>query len=150
WNPTKLTPTEWIYSTQDAPPTPGIHYVLQLPAARRLITEGGILWRIALQWGQSSVFQASLSGPSAQALHYVAGETLPFLQLFDDGLSSPTVKVLLGVQSNGYSLWPPTELLEHSKGWFGHWTPELESWFQQRAQAISAGTAKVQSISQWR
>ncbi|TFK61567.1 hypothetical protein BDN72DRAFT_903987 [Pluteus cervinus] len=128
----------------------GIRMILSLPRARRLVAEGGILWRIALCWGSPSLYNECLYGPSALALHYRVGETHPERELFDDGLSSQTLSIVLGVQDNNRSMWPHPDLLEYSQQWYGIWTESLEVWFQKRVQEIISGQAKPLSVSEWR
>ncbi|TFK57851.1 hypothetical protein BDN72DRAFT_907411 [Pluteus cervinus] len=124
--------------------------ILSLPRARRLIAEGGILWRLALCWGSPSLYNECLYGPSPLALHYRIGETHPDLELFDDGLSTETLNIVLGVQDNNRSMWPHPDILEYSKKWYGIWTGSLEDWFQKRAQEIISGEAKALCITDWR
>ncbi|TFK61537.1 hypothetical protein BDN72DRAFT_904018 [Pluteus cervinus] len=127
----------------------GVRSVLRLPRARRLILEGGLLWRIALQWDGPMLYQICLHGPSPLALHYRIGETHPNLELFDDDLPDSVMNILLGVQDNGLSLWPSPALLECSRKWYGLWNEDLEKWFQARASLISSGTAKAHSDLEW-
>ncbi|TFK61744.1 hypothetical protein BDN72DRAFT_863365 [Pluteus cervinus] len=122
----------------------GVRTMLRLPRARRLILEGGLLWRIALQWDGMSLYQICLNGPSPLALHYRVGETHPDLELFDDGLPDSMINILLGVQDNGSSFWPSPALLEYGGRWYGLWNGDLETWFQRQASKISAdGVAEI-------
>ncbi|TFK69148.1 hypothetical protein BDN72DRAFT_897537 [Pluteus cervinus] len=127
----------------------GVRGVLRLPRARRLILEGGLLWRIALQWDGPMLYQICLNGPSPVALHYRIGETHPDLELFDDDLPDSVMNILLGVQENGLSMWPSPALLEYSRKWYGLWNEDLEAWFQARASLISSGAAKACSDLEW-
>ncbi|TFK69146.1 hypothetical protein BDN72DRAFT_897535 [Pluteus cervinus] len=130
--------------------TEGVRSILRLPRARRLILEGGLLWRIALQWDGMSLYQIGLNGPSPLALHYRVGETHPDLELFDDALPDPVMNILLGVQDNGSSFWPSPALLEYGAKWYGLWNNDLENWFQHQASKISSGEARTYSKSEWR
>lgn len=77
--------------------------MLQRPHARRFLAEGGLLWRIALQYGPIDLYTAALLGPSSTATvygrKYIAEWT-------EDILNDRKVGALVGNTLRSGSFWP--------------------------------------------
>ncbi|KAG2082630.1 hypothetical protein BD769DRAFT_1300352, partial [Suillus cothurnatus] len=111
-----------------------VHTLLQLPRARRFLTMGGIVWRIALHYGPSELFASAISGPSSDAttlIHCESHETL-----VDDYVSDEDISLLLGITDRG-SLWPTLDLWEKNENWSGEWGAKSERWFTARIREIA-------------
>lgn len=112
-----------------------VRAMLNLPFARRFLSMGGILWRIALHYGPKSLFAAALSGPSTDA--YVHGHVNRIGGEIDDMVTDADIALLLGT-TEGFSLWPPADIFERYEKWQGEWSHEWEAWFQKRLQGIQS------------
>ncbi|KAH7903863.1 hypothetical protein BJ138DRAFT_1119975 [Hygrophoropsis aurantiaca] len=98
-----------------------VYNMLLRPHAQRFLTTGGLLWRIALQFGPSYLYQSALMGPSVDASLHLAGGYLPDSGEIDDSVSDSEIGVLLGAMRGVDSdqqlyAWPPLSLWEAS-GW---------------------------------
>ncbi|KAH7905688.1 hypothetical protein BJ138DRAFT_1118245 [Hygrophoropsis aurantiaca] len=130
--------------------------LMMRPHARRFLTMGGLLWRIALEFGPPGLYQAALAGPSIDTTFYNAGEYLPATGETDDTVSDEEVDVLLGgYDGPGYrqrlSLWPPLKMLTDSGRWTGEWTETNETWFAGRVALIRAKSLLAfQSYKTWK
>ncbi|KAG2028402.1 hypothetical protein BDR03DRAFT_1019859 [Suillus americanus] len=121
--------------------------LLCLPYARRFVTMGGILWRIALHYGPPSLLSAALSGPSTDSyMHYHVDHAGPHI---DDTVTQADIDLLLGVTSKG-SFWPTLDIWAKSQKWHGEWSVENESWFQERLRVMhSLKKEAVVKRGQW-
>ncbi|KDQ49249.1 hypothetical protein JAAARDRAFT_201035 [Jaapia argillacea MUCL 33604] len=104
--------------------------LLGRPHMRRVWKEGGLLWRIAIQYGSPDLGMLSLMGPSDHAILQDIVHYEDCSNLVDDAVTQQEQQLLLGYVDNGSSLWPPLDLFEKWKDWKGFWTPGLEKWFQ--------------------
>ena len=108
--------------------------VLSRPNARRFLTYGGLLWRLALHYSEAQTSQdllvAALSGPSALA-------SLVEVGLYDDEVCEEEIAALVGTAADGFTLWPPEAVFYRSDRWTGRWTPDNESWFQKHLLKMS-------------
>jgi hypothetical protein len=125
-----------------------VHTLLQLPRARRFLTMGGIVWRIALHYGPSELFASAISGPSSDAttlIHCESHETL-----VDDYVSDEDISLLLGITDRG-SLWPTLDLWEKNENWSGEWGAKSERWFTARIREIARGSrSAILTRQQWK
>lgn len=125
-----------------------VHTLLQLPRARRFITMGGILWRIALHYGPSQLFASAISGPSSDALNLNRCEAHD--ALVDDCVSDEDISLLLGVTDRG-SVWPTLDLWEKNENWSGEWGEKCERWFTGRIREIARGSPSAMlTRQQWK
>ncbi|KAG2107600.1 hypothetical protein DEU56DRAFT_688819, partial [Suillus clintonianus] len=127
-----------------------VQILLQQPHARRFLTMGGILWRIALHYGPSGFFSSAISVPSADAslhLHFDQGADPTVV---DDRLSDAEISLLLGITENG-SIWPTLEIWEKNEHWSGEWNAKAERWFQAHIREISTGSHfAIRTRKQWK
>ncbi|KAG1883314.1 hypothetical protein F4604DRAFT_1920517 [Suillus subluteus] len=79
--------------------TARVRELLCLPFARRFLTQGGILWRIALQFGPNTLVQEALVGPSSAVTLWRSGESVG--NLWDDFITPEEINTLLGRSSSG-------------------------------------------------
>ncbi|KAG1885362.1 uncharacterized protein F5891DRAFT_905367, partial [Suillus fuscotomentosus] len=111
-----------------------VRELLLLPYARRFLTMGGIIWRIALHYGPDHLFSAALSGPSTDA--YVHGNIQRNGTHIDDAVFPQDIQLLLGVAADNSSLWPPLDIFDRYQKWTGEWTALWETWFMDRVSMI--------------
>ncbi|KAG1863253.1 hypothetical protein DFJ58DRAFT_912422 [Suillus subalutaceus] len=111
-----------------------VRELLLRPYARRFLTMGGIIWRIALHYGPDHLFAAALSGPSTDA--YVHGNVERNGTHVDDAVFPQDIQLLLGVAVDMSSLWPPLDIFHRYQKWNGEWTPQWETWFMTRIALI--------------
>ncbi|KAG2031211.1 hypothetical protein BDR03DRAFT_1016298 [Suillus americanus] len=162
--PSSLVPLPWdglesVHGTFHADPPnfhlalcqyPGnpIHSLLQLPQARRFVTMGGIMWRIALHYGPPKLFALAISGPSSNASMLIHCES--HNSLVDDTVSDEDISLLLGITDCG-SLWPTLDLWEKNENWSGEWGAKSERWFTAHIREIARGSpSTVLSRQQWK
>ncbi|KAG1722730.1 uncharacterized protein EDB91DRAFT_1088025 [Suillus paluster] len=111
-----------------------VRALLQLPYARRFLTMGGIVWRVALHYGPPSLFSAALSGPSIDAyMHHRVDRVGSDI---DDTVTPDAVALLLGTSLTGRSVWPPHDTFERFQKWHGEWSEGWEDWFNKRITAL--------------
>ncbi|KAG1717613.1 uncharacterized protein EDB91DRAFT_1259493 [Suillus paluster] len=111
-----------------------VRALLQLPYARRLLSMGGILWRIALHYGPASLISAALSGPSTDACMHLRADRVG--SDIDDTVTPDAIALLLGTTRTGHSLWPPVDIFDRYQFWQGEWSPKWEEWFNGRIAGI--------------
>ena len=108
--------------------------ILSRPNARRFLTYGGILWRLALHYSDSSTPQdlvvSALNGPTIAASLVDPG-------LYDDEVTDEEIAALLGTNTRGLTIWPPESVFCASDRWAGCWTTDNEAWFQKHLLKIS-------------
>lgn len=124
-----------------------VRTLLCYPYARRFLTMGGIVWRIALHYGPSSLLPAALSGPSTDAyIHYHVDHAGPYI---DDTVSQADINLLLGLTNKG-SFWPNLDIWTKTQKWHGEWSSENEVWFQDRLRDMhSQKEGAVLTHAQW-
>ncbi|KAH7918335.1 hypothetical protein BV22DRAFT_1134670 [Leucogyrophana mollusca] len=159
--PTYLQTTDAVMSKKDLAEActeylSTVTMVLMRPHARRLLTMGGLLWRIALEYGPPTLYHAALAGPSIDTTLYNSGEYLPESGETDDTVSETEIEVLLGGLEGATTrqrlyLWPSLEMFENSGRWTGEWSARNESWFKSRTALIAGRSpAAFQSRKAWR
>ncbi|KAG1842544.1 hypothetical protein F4604DRAFT_1508933, partial [Suillus subluteus] len=107
--------------------------LLLLPYARRFLTMGGLIWRIALYYGPH-LFTNALLGPSSDA--YIHNATDRMGLDMDDMVTEDDIALLLGTTTDKHSLWPPLDVWGRYQQWTGEWSEYWETWFQKRVSAI--------------
>ncbi|KAG1863907.1 hypothetical protein F4604DRAFT_1929029 [Suillus subluteus] len=127
-----------------------VQALLQQPNARRFLTMGGIIWRIALHYGPAGLFATAISGPSIDAavhLHFDEGGDRTTL---DDRVSKAEISLLLGIAENG-SIWPTLDIWERNEHWSGEWSAKAERWFQSRIRQIETSSHfSLRTRKQWK
>ncbi|KAG2038741.1 hypothetical protein BDR03DRAFT_1009492 [Suillus americanus] len=127
-----------------------VQALLQQPNARRFLTMGGVIWRIALHYGPAGFFAAASSGPSVDAtvhLHFDEGDDHTTV---DDRVSEAEIALLLGITENG-SIWPTLDIWERNEHWCGEWNAKSERWFQFRIRQIeSSAHFSLHTRKQWK
>ena len=123
--------------------------ILRRPYARRFLTKGGLLWRIAREWGPPQLYAAALTGPSTDASIWHRDDHDYVTSTVDDEITSGDINALLGCTDNNYSFWPP---LEYWNAWHnGEWSAPNEAWFLKHAEVIRSGShGCARNRSQWR
>ncbi|KAG1740273.1 hypothetical protein EDB19DRAFT_1828494 [Suillus lakei] len=124
--------------------------LLGRPYACRFLSLGGILWRLALQFGPADLIDRALAGPSSDVTDWASGDMLDW---FCDDMVTPADKgILLGCSLRGSeTCWPPYDLWDASTEWTGHWTDDNESWFQSHLSNLSDGRLDAPKSRQvWR
>ncbi|KAG1740274.1 hypothetical protein EDB19DRAFT_1908447 [Suillus lakei] len=119
-----------------------VQQLLDRPFARCFLTVGGIIWRIALQFGPKTLIQEALSGPSSDVTHWKSGETLD--DLWDDTVTPAELEILLGQGlENSVTCWPPHDIWTSSTRWSGFWSEKDEAWFQLQLANLSSGNTEA-------
>ncbi|KAG1893740.1 uncharacterized protein F5891DRAFT_985561 [Suillus fuscotomentosus] len=119
-----------------------VQQLLDRPFARRFLTVGGIIWRIALQFGPKTLIQEALSGPSSDVTRWKSGETLD--DLWDDTVTPAELEILLGQGlENSVTCWPPHDIWTSSTRWSGFWSEKDEAWFQLQLANLSSGNTEA-------
>ncbi|EIM85170.1 uncharacterized protein STEHIDRAFT_158858 [Stereum hirsutum FP-91666 SS1] len=116
-----------------------VQEVLSRPNAIRALHSGGLLWRIAVEYGSMTLMEAAVRGPSDIATVYRRGRTYPLpVPSTTDHLSEQEVNALVGMTDNGTSVWPSLTVFEGpgSIMWDGEWSLETERWFRRRLNAL--------------
>lgn len=132
----------------------GVRTILARPHARAALTRGGLIARIALEFGLTAAHV--LQGPSAEVtrfgtrneLHVPGGRTL-----IDDYLTDAEIGILLGTVGPRarYSLWPSEHVF--ARAWwqdFDEWTAEHDDWFTERLLEIRSAHHASLNNRQWR
>lgn len=132
----------------------GVRTILARPHARAALTRGGLIARIAQEFGLTAAHV--LQGPSSEvtrigtrnALQVPGGRTL-----IDDYLTDAEVAILLGVVGPRarYSLWPTEHVF--ARAWwqdYDEWTAEHDDWFTERLLEIRSAHHASLNARQWR
>jgi hypothetical protein len=117
-----------------------VQALLRRPYARRFLTMGGILWRLALQFGPPSLLNDALAGPSLDVTTWGIGEVNG--QSWDDSVTAADIAMLIGVSGTG-SCWPPHDVWNSSCRWKGFWSDADEQWFQSHLGNLSSGNTEA-------
>ncbi|VDC04154.1 unnamed protein product [Peniophora sp. CBMAI 1063] len=122
--------SEWLIQVED---------LLNMPRARQFIRDGGIAWRIALQFGPPHLAASVLAGPSTEARSPLPGEQWHGADVVVDRPTTEDYELLIG-RAGGRSWWPHPDEWDANVG-PGEWTLGLERWFQARLRGsdISEG-----------
>ncbi|VDC02742.1 unnamed protein product [Peniophora sp. CBMAI 1063] len=126
---------EWVHDVVE---------VLRRPNARAFLWDGGILWRLALEFRSDLLAEAG-SGPSASASLLPAPWPGSFVS---DTLSSAEVNLVIGRRADGLSWWPHPDTWDAGLS-IGEWWTVHEDWFSVRLQAIIAGDAVPLADTAW-
>jgi hypothetical protein len=130
--------------------------LLQQENARAFLERGGLVWRIALEFGGPRLWQDVFKGPSVFCVDARIGERSPDVSFIGESIVDSDLDLLLGVlykpESPSYakSLFPPYAMFEQSPHWMGVWTADNEDWFQKILGQLYEGTLKAQPRHYWR
>jgi hypothetical protein len=112
-----------------------VREVLRRPQARRFISMGGLLSRIAQEYAPM-LYMEALLGPSVAAIEQGRLDIDDNGTHFTDLITPGEIKMLLGVTTNQNSFWPYPEQYEQSSKYNGEWTEANEAWFKRQSDAI--------------
>ncbi|KAG1853619.1 hypothetical protein F4604DRAFT_1686217 [Suillus subluteus] len=122
--------------------------MLRLPFSRRFCGMGGLLWRLAIQFGPDNLISAALSGPSSDASMHSNVERIG--TDVDDMVTDAHINTLLGLTDDNHILWPPIDVFDKYMQWQGEWTASLETWFMRHIAAIKNRDSRAFAThSQW-
>ncbi|KII93296.1 hypothetical protein PLICRDRAFT_101579, partial [Plicaturopsis crispa FD-325 SS-3] len=131
--------------------------LLSRPHARAFLFKGGIIARLAWEYGGLDLVIRAMQGPSVQVSHYSRGQvTHGDIRTTDDQVSEPEVWLLLGLAQTGarqttdHWLWPPPELWEESGIFQGEWNERAEGWFKRIVRSFEEGKTRPMSTSDWK
>ena len=127
-----------------------VKQVLARPHASSFLLQGGILWRIALEFGPTNLLPDLLQGPSVTMVECLYGQRNVNGHLFE-GPTDGELAVLLGeVAEQGNmpkkSWWPSPSCFERNKFFVAQWTSLHEAWFQARLANITQG--RIEAVPQ--
>ncbi|KAG1804561.1 hypothetical protein EV424DRAFT_1351262 [Suillus variegatus] len=127
-----------------------VQQLLNHSFARHFLMVGGIIWRVALQFGPNMLVQEALAGPSSDVTRWKSGEMLD--DLWDDTVTPAELEVLLGQGlESSVTCWPPHDIWTSSTRWSGYWSEKDESWFQLQLANLSSGnTDAPKSRKDWK
>ncbi|KZT01758.1 uncharacterized protein LAESUDRAFT_717328 [Laetiporus sulphureus 93-53] len=122
---------------------------------QRLLSYGGLTWRLVLHFAGPEVLEHVGEGPSATWMYYRRQGSPPtgngyVLENFSDPADDEELALLIGAFTSGASYWPPISVFMDSFHWTGEWTAENVDWFERRWAAIENLTSGPISIRQWR
>jgi hypothetical protein len=128
-----------------------VNTLLERPYARRFLTMGGILWRLALQFGPSTIITHALSGPSLDATVWRQGD-ISQGGGWDDSVTMADIGILIGQSPDGAgSCWPPHDVWFTSSRWKGFWLESDEIWFQSHLANLSSANLKApKNCKEWK
>lgn len=126
-----------------------VRVILERPHAYIYLFYGGLLWRIAREFGPPHLFQAVAAGPSIAATAWGQYDEIQGPLLITEAASKYELAILLGeAQETSKSLWPSLIHFHNLPFWSGEWNPAAELWFLRRLSAIRAG-AEPRSDEDW-
>ncbi|KAI0054394.1 hypothetical protein BV25DRAFT_1817124 [Artomyces pyxidatus] len=123
--------------------------ILSRPHARRFVVRGGILWRLALEYGGVALLEEALEGPSPIARAFGLGSRWLYPEKsVGDRFFGEEVMDVVGARGDR-SLWPLPDVFESSMAWRGEWSDHNELWFQRRLRLMAQGAAQFLRASAW-
>ncbi|KZV98060.1 hypothetical protein EXIGLDRAFT_763924 [Exidia glandulosa HHB12029] len=129
----------------------GVREVLARPHGRAAILRGGLIARIAIEFGLTA--ENALQGPSDSAYDIPNDRVILApggRTLVDDYLGDSEIAILLGqVGFHNDSLWPD-EATFRSNGWDGVWTDWHEAWFTETLAILRSPVCPTSRRDQWR
>jgi hypothetical protein len=126
--------------------------------ARGFLERGGLAWRIAIEFGPSTLWKDTFSGPSLSVGRFFEGDFWPNPDWICEAPLSREINVLIGGVydlHNGNmvrvvrSLFPPLDLFENSAHWNGFWTSENETWFGHLIGKLRRGALRARTRHEW-
>jgi hypothetical protein len=130
------------------------------PNARGFLEQGGLAWRLALEFGGPTLWEDVFKGPSSLCVSLGRGKRSPDLAYISEEVSDNKYAILTGsVYETGLdgaskvlkvSLFPPLDPFEGSKHWIGVWTAYNESWFQGLLKSLLDCKLKPESFGTWK
>lgn len=121
--------------------------VLSRPHAVRALSRGGVIWRLAIEFGSPSLFHEAMQGPSSVTTHYRRGAShQASVPVYADVLSQAEEDALTGRLADGRSLFPRNEEFMLGRLWDGEWSRWCEKWFRERMNGIRAGFEEARQL----
>jgi hypothetical protein len=134
--------------------------LLKRPNARGFLERGGIIWRLALEFGGRELWEDAFKGPSVFSVELRRGERCPDIGYISEEVTQEECGILTGTvyvpgEEAGSlrmkrSLFPPVSAWEESKQWIGVWSRNNESWFQERLKKLHDYQLTPDPWSIWR
>ncbi|KAH7917881.1 hypothetical protein BV22DRAFT_1135037 [Leucogyrophana mollusca] len=131
-----------------------VRAIFRRPHARAYILKGGLLWRLALEFGSRHILESVANGPSISVTmaNHMRREFGPVMDIADDEAVAGEVAVMLGVEhrSNGGNryMWPPPE--SGLPCFDGEWNIIAEEWFTHHLARVRAGDVNLKTAGQWK
>ncbi|KAI0685306.1 hypothetical protein BC835DRAFT_1310066 [Cytidiella melzeri] len=125
----------------------------KLPLFAQLLKYGGIIWRLAIEFGGIGLAASICAAPS-DARVLSQRSSLFFPEGLNKNWASPAADKLAEVLISkfdgriGYSMWPLQDILFDSYQWKGVWTRELEDWFKTWMQNIKNYQATLKTTQE--
>jgi hypothetical protein len=134
--------------------------LLKRPNARGFLERGGIVWRLALEFGGPELWEDVFKGPSVFSVELRRGERYPDIGYISEEVTEEECGILTGTvyvpgEEAGSvrmkrSLFPPVSIWEDSKQWIGVWSRNNETWFQGRMKKLREYQLTADPWSIWR
>lgn len=127
--------------------------ILKRPHAIAFLMRGGLLWRLALEFGPDDLKARVGLGPSSTLLQHARGSLVTEGWWADD-VTPSEVDVLLGYttvpnQNAPRSWWPPHECFVNMDFDAAEWTPVHEAWFRRQLESATRGLARPLHEFEW-
>lgn len=125
-----------------------------LPHAPSFLSVGGLVARLAHDFGPSDLLSRFAQGPSIKSATFVKGDVFPGHRMMDYP-SKGEIETALGTvyaispQIYDRSIWPPMDVMIETHMWNGVWDDFLEDWFQKRLKLLETGP-NLFTPQQWR
>ncbi|KII83583.1 hypothetical protein PLICRDRAFT_180200 [Plicaturopsis crispa FD-325 SS-3] len=130
--------------------------LLERPQGIAFVYAGGILSRLARQFGGEPLLRRAMAGPSAQVSYHHSGRVSEEREITTcDRYSEQEMFLMLGRvptadrQSVERWLWPPTSILRDHFLFDGEWSARTEIWFQRYLRVFEAGEGRLRTAGEW-
>lgn len=109
------------------------------------LLEGGIAWRLAIQFGPTDIIRQLANAPTRAVLQHYDGNT-DIRGYIGDQVSEREMDILVGLTRNVNGgttrrWWPTNDDFKYNDFNVGEWTPYHESWFQSWLAIFMSGTS---------
>lgn len=126
--------------------------IMRHPHARAYLFEGGLLWRLALEFGPEDLIKKALSGPSEAVTSFGIGLWDTAAQMVCDICPLYKLDVVLGRINGKSDVWwlPKPDIWEtNHPAWTGIWNDEQEKTFQSLLHNMRNGVHKPHNLGTW-
>ncbi|KAF7979556.1 hypothetical protein HWV62_41826 [Athelia sp. TMB] len=131
--------------------------ILHKPNATAFLFEGGLLARIAYQYGGIQLVRRAMTGLSAAVTLHRDGATSIERSTRRENVSTYEKSRLLGVfkpaegKTVAHSMFPPLTIFrDYFHAYDGVWTAECEDWFTKQVEHIAQGEILAQTEGEWK
>lgn len=131
--------------------------LLMKPNAGAFLFEGGLMSRIAREFGPSDLLSRALKGPSAAVTLWSSSLRDSDRESIREFVSPYKEQVLIGesliagTQLEPHSIWPDAHTFAECFGpWQGIWMQTCEEWFQRKLHDLHVNRPQAKTVGQWK